>query len=349
MTAYLPYGAERGDTTDDLAIDRGWLGQYEDSGTGLTYLHARYYDPALGRFLSPDPLMDPSDPRTLDPYRYADNNPIVFTDPTGLCSTCHWSELDEIYGGGPSVYGPPKGQSPSATNPSSGGGGKGSSGVSGKIDVDKLLDTIAGERWFAPPPVNGVPQLDFKTKCLNYQFCTLPRDTYNYNLLVYGPLNYYDFYADGTPYNGRNGGEVKVVVEGPFGKETVYGFYYFLPMEQDLFSGVATSPSDPGSAPSINLEMNQDSDGNWRLTLPKVSSGGGRPGISPPANIGEELLSYAGSGTHTSPGWFQYNDGWSQVGGQVHQCWSSFSISSHDSEGLSGAQVRVVQSYNRCS
>jgi RHS repeat-associated protein len=81
--AYLPYGAERGDT--DLTIDRGWLGQYEDSGTGLTYLNARYYDPVLGRFLSPDPLMDPGDPRTLDPYMYAANNPVTFMDATGLC------------------------------------------------------------------------------------------------------------------------------------------------------------------------------------------------------------------------------------------------------------------------
>jgi RHS repeat-associated protein len=88
--AYMPYGAARGDgdTTDDLAIDRGWLGQHEDSGTGLTYLNAHYYDPTLGRFLSPDPLMDPGDPRTLDPYRYADNNPISYTDATGLAPSC---------------------------------------------------------------------------------------------------------------------------------------------------------------------------------------------------------------------------------------------------------------------
>ncbi len=84
--AYLPYGASRGGS--DLAVDRGWLGQVEDSGTGLTYLNARYYDPSLGRFLSPDPLMNPGDPRTLDPYRYADNNPVVHKDDTGLFSAC---------------------------------------------------------------------------------------------------------------------------------------------------------------------------------------------------------------------------------------------------------------------
>jgi RHS repeat-associated protein len=86
-TAYTPYGQLRG--ADNLAVDRGWLGQVEDrvdgaTGTGLTYLNARYYDPATSRFISPDPLMNPGDPKTLDPYRYADNNPVVFTDASGL-------------------------------------------------------------------------------------------------------------------------------------------------------------------------------------------------------------------------------------------------------------------------
>jgi RHS repeat-associated protein len=90
-TSYTPYGQLRG--ADNLAVDRGWLGQVEDrvvgtgatsTGTGLTYLNARYYDPATSRFISPDPLMNPGDPKTLDPYRYADNNPVVFTDATGL-------------------------------------------------------------------------------------------------------------------------------------------------------------------------------------------------------------------------------------------------------------------------
>ncbi len=94
-TSYTPYGQLRG--ADNLAVDRGWLGQVEDrivgtgassTGTGLTYLNARYYDPVLGRFLSPDPLMNPGDPRTLDPYRYADNNPVVFTDASGLRPAC---------------------------------------------------------------------------------------------------------------------------------------------------------------------------------------------------------------------------------------------------------------------
>jgi RHS repeat-associated protein len=33
---------------------RGWIDQRQDAESGLTYLHARYYDPALGIVISPD-------------------------------------------------------------------------------------------------------------------------------------------------------------------------------------------------------------------------------------------------------------------------------------------------------
>ncbi len=70
-----------GELTD---TDRGWLGQIEDATTGLSYLNARYYDPSIGRFLSPDPLLNASDPRRLDAYMYANNNPTVYSDASGL-------------------------------------------------------------------------------------------------------------------------------------------------------------------------------------------------------------------------------------------------------------------------
>ena len=99
--AYTPYGSQRAlntDLSDDspdvtfdasLSIERGWLSQVADEatsslGTGLTYLNARYYDPLTSRFLSPDPMLDVMDPKTLDPYRYAENNPVFYADVTGL-------------------------------------------------------------------------------------------------------------------------------------------------------------------------------------------------------------------------------------------------------------------------
>lgn len=43
------------------------------------YLHARYYDPALGMFLSPDPAW-----ADLNTYRYAFGDSVNFSDPSGL-------------------------------------------------------------------------------------------------------------------------------------------------------------------------------------------------------------------------------------------------------------------------
>ncbi|MFQ5684930.1 MAG: RHS repeat-associated core domain-containing protein, partial [Candidatus Binatia bacterium] len=42
------------------------------------YYRARYYDPSTGRFLQEDPLL------TLNLYAYTGNNPVNFTDPSGL-------------------------------------------------------------------------------------------------------------------------------------------------------------------------------------------------------------------------------------------------------------------------
>ncbi|MFI7418687.1 RHS repeat-associated core domain-containing protein [Nonomuraea sp. NPDC049684] len=80
---YLPFGQRRGE--DDLPFtDRGFLGKTEDTSTQLDYLSARYYDPAIGRFVSTDPLLDFSKPQWLNPYSYAGNNPVGLSDPTGL-------------------------------------------------------------------------------------------------------------------------------------------------------------------------------------------------------------------------------------------------------------------------
>jgi RHS repeat-associated protein len=55
--------------------------------TGLDYFGARYHWGALGRFTSPDPEnagADASSPGSWNMYSYAYNNPLSYTDPTGL-------------------------------------------------------------------------------------------------------------------------------------------------------------------------------------------------------------------------------------------------------------------------
>ena len=46
----------------------------------MYYYGARYYDPRISIFVSVDPLAE----QTMEPYLYTGNNPIMFTDPTGM-------------------------------------------------------------------------------------------------------------------------------------------------------------------------------------------------------------------------------------------------------------------------
>jgi RHS repeat-associated protein len=92
---------------------RNYTGQILDD-TGLLFYNARYYDPAIGRFISADTIVPgsnpltvwpsdavaggvwrtngngPTDPQQLNRYSYTLNNPLKYTDPTGHCvpGTC---------------------------------------------------------------------------------------------------------------------------------------------------------------------------------------------------------------------------------------------------------------------
>jgi RHS repeat-associated protein len=80
---YTPYGAPRGTPPESWPDTNGFLNKPTDQNTGLTILGARLYDPDLGQFISLDPLLDPSDPTSINGYTYANENPIGNTDPTG--------------------------------------------------------------------------------------------------------------------------------------------------------------------------------------------------------------------------------------------------------------------------
>ncbi|WP_313896092.1 RHS repeat-associated core domain-containing protein [Streptomyces sp. YIM 98790] len=80
---HSPFGTERG-TNATWPDDKGFLGKTLDTTTGVSHIGARHYDPTLGRFISVDPLMDPTDPDQMQGYTYANNNPITHSDPTGL-------------------------------------------------------------------------------------------------------------------------------------------------------------------------------------------------------------------------------------------------------------------------
>ncbi|MFG2952002.1 RHS repeat-associated core domain-containing protein [Streptomyces adustus] len=83
---YKPFGETRTQSATWTAGQRGYVGGTEDNNTGLTNLGAREYDPTTGRFLTPDPLLDPGSPQSWNAYDYADDTPVTTSDPSGTCA-----------------------------------------------------------------------------------------------------------------------------------------------------------------------------------------------------------------------------------------------------------------------
>jgi RHS repeat-associated protein len=85
--AYAPFGTlvARTGTNPQPFTFVGRHGVRTESAAGLYHMRARHYSPALGKFLSRDPVWPrPRDPLSLNPYQYAANNPLLHIDPTGL-------------------------------------------------------------------------------------------------------------------------------------------------------------------------------------------------------------------------------------------------------------------------
>lgn len=82
------FGTPRGAQVGPWAGDKGFIGGTKDADTGLTHLGAREYDPAIGRFISVDPILDLNDPQSVNGYSYSGNNPVSYSDPTG---TIKWN------------------------------------------------------------------------------------------------------------------------------------------------------------------------------------------------------------------------------------------------------------------
>ena len=67
-----------------LFLGRGYTGHEHLAQFGLINMNARLYDPALGRFLSPDPFVQAPDlAQNFNRYTYAMNNPLCYVDENG--------------------------------------------------------------------------------------------------------------------------------------------------------------------------------------------------------------------------------------------------------------------------
>jgi len=89
---YDPWGRERDPNNwnnylTDVGYrrtNRGYIGQEHLPQFGLINLNARLYDPAVGRFLSPDPFVQsPRFSQSFNRYSYCINNPLRYKDQSG--------------------------------------------------------------------------------------------------------------------------------------------------------------------------------------------------------------------------------------------------------------------------
>ncbi len=89
---YDPWGRRRNPETwsyDSIPtpalIDRGFTGQEHLDEFGLINMNGRMYDPYIGRFLSVDPIIQfPGNSQSFNGYGYCLNNPLKYTDPSGM-------------------------------------------------------------------------------------------------------------------------------------------------------------------------------------------------------------------------------------------------------------------------
>jgi RHS repeat-associated protein len=83
---YDVFGGLR-DSSGSQDNDFTFAGEQVDGSTGLQYLRARYYDMAVGRFVSRDPIV-PAAGLANSLYLYGWNNPSTLIDPTGYWPSC---------------------------------------------------------------------------------------------------------------------------------------------------------------------------------------------------------------------------------------------------------------------
>ena len=92
---YYPFGGEVPGGTNDGERFK-FTGHERDLPGTLDYMHARYYDGMMGRFLSVDPGRDWNlhRPQSWNTYSYVSNDPINTSDPSGKWG---WSDVTQWF------------------------------------------------------------------------------------------------------------------------------------------------------------------------------------------------------------------------------------------------------------
>jgi RHS repeat-associated protein len=99
---YNPYGEVLTSTLPVTLTDRLFTGARFDGTIGLYQMGARWYDPALGRWIQADSIVPNStNPQDLNRYTYVRNNPLRYTDPTehAVCTDVECTQVVHLVTG----------------------------------------------------------------------------------------------------------------------------------------------------------------------------------------------------------------------------------------------------------
>jgi len=105
---WSPYGEE----IDGAQAGLGYTGEWFDTGVGLQYLRARWYDGGTGRFTQQDSWEgNYNRPQSLNGWTYVTDNPLRYVDPSGyvperpddpdnnqFSCNCGWIDWNHVYG-----------------------------------------------------------------------------------------------------------------------------------------------------------------------------------------------------------------------------------------------------------
>ncbi len=81
---YEPYGLELPGSTNTSGNTHQFTGHERDALSGLDFMHFRYYNSTMGRFMRPDNILGSlTNPQSFNRYSYVKGNPVNFNDPTG--------------------------------------------------------------------------------------------------------------------------------------------------------------------------------------------------------------------------------------------------------------------------
>ncbi|MBE9118937.1 RHS repeat-associated core domain-containing protein [Lusitaniella coriacea LEGE 07157] len=81
----------------EVGGDFRFQGQWLESNTDFYHMRARYYDPEVGRFVSRDPVdLIETEPESSNPYQFVYNNPLIYSDPTGMFTITELSAAQNI-------------------------------------------------------------------------------------------------------------------------------------------------------------------------------------------------------------------------------------------------------------